>query len=189
MKKIILLFSMIITLFIPMGVSASSIVETLPKVPADVQNYVIAYMPDIKTYRLGSYAKSGTFSVSDDGSELLIDGQRELSLARYELKDGEWVQYTTNTYWSTWFDDPNSHAKIPLYSSNDLYYKGEMYLSGTTENASKHNFTMVGNQLSSSAINSIILNQMKGLLVIIIPLLIAFFALFRGWGFIKNAVK
>ena len=77
----------------------------LPPPPNDGESFVVGYVPNMGTYRLGETDYSGSIYISEDG--VLIDNYSNKIKFKslYELVNGSWVKYSDGAYWQHWYDD------------------------------------------------------------------------------------
>mgnify|MGYP006894367651 CR=1 FL=1 len=193
MRKVVFVFLLFTILFSPCFVRADMVTK-LPPPPDGVDNFVVGYMPNLDTFRLGSTNYTGSIYISSDNSTLVnSDGDSVYFGDRYELVNGSWVQYTSYAYWTEWYDDVGfdyEKGKVIVFSSNDFYgTQGQLLASAAGDDVLRNGLTLIGNQLSSSKLLLYLLEPFRGLLPYILIAVISIFAFYKGWRWLRGQAQ
>jgi hypothetical protein len=193
MRKVVFVF-LLFTILSFSVVRVDGMTTKLPPPPDGVNNFVVGYMPDLDTYRLGSTDYNGSIYISSDGALVNSDGEKIYFGNRYELVNGSWVHYTESAYWITWADDVDSidseEGKIIVFSSNDFYgTQGQLLASAASDDILQNGLTLVGNQLSSSKLLLYLFNPFKKLLPYILITVVFIFGFYKGWRWLRGQTQ
>lgn len=194
MRKVVFVFLLFTILFLPCFVRADGITTKLPPPPDGVKNFVVGYMPNLGTYRLGSTNYSGSIYISSDGTLVNYNGDKVYFGDRYELVNGSWVKYTGSAYWKTWFDDVGSvdteQGKVIVFSSNNFYGKdGQLLASAASDDVLQNGLTIIGNQLSSSKLLLYLFKPFVHLLPYILITVVFIIAFYKAWRWLRGQVQ
>lgn len=195
MRKVIFVFLLFTNIFLStVVIHADGITKKLPPPPEGVDNFVVGYMPNLDSYRLGSTDYDGSIYISSDGTLVDSYGNKISFGARYELVNGSWVQYTNADYWITWFDDVDSvdseKGKVIVFSSNNFYgTKGQLLASAATEDILRNGLTLIGNQLSSSKLLLYLFNPFRVLLPYILITVVSIFCFYKVWRWFRGQAQ
>jgi hypothetical protein len=186
MRKIVFVFLLFTILFLPVSVCADMVTK-LPPPPEGVDSFVVGYMPNLGTYRLGSTNYSGSIYISSNNGTL-VDGDDEKVYFgdRYELVNGSWVHYTESAYWISWADDFDSvdseEGKVIVFSSNDFYgTEGQLLASAASDDVLRNGVTLIGNQLSSSKLLLYIFSPFRQILPYVLIAVVFIIAFYKAW--------
>jgi hypothetical protein len=194
MRKVVFVF-LLFTILSFSVVRVDGMTTKLPPPPDGVSNFVVGYMPNLDTYRLGSTDYSGAIHISDNNGTLVnSDGEKIYFGDRYELINGSWVHYTESAYWVTWADDVGSidseEGKIIVFSSNDFYgTQGQLLASAASDDVLRNGVTLIGNQLSSSKLLLYIFSPFRQILPYIVTAIVFIIAFYKAWRWLRGQTQ
>ena len=195
MRKVVFVFLLFTILSFPFVVCANGVITKLPPPPDGVSSFVVGYMPDLDTYRLGSTDYNGNIYISSDNGTLVnSDGEKVYFGDRYKLVNGSWVHYTSSAYWITWFDDVDSidseEGKVIVFSSNDFYgTQGQLLASAASDDVLRNGVTLIGNQLSSSKLLLYIFSPFRQILPYIVTAIVFVIAFYKAWRWLRVQIQ
>lgn len=194
MKKAVFVFLIFTILSLTNSVVLADVFTVkLPPPPDGVDNFVVGYMPNLETYRLGSTDYSGSIYISENGVLIDNNGNPIKFGSRYELVNGNWVFYTDASYWNEWYDNIGfeyEKGKVVVFSSNDFYgTKGQLLASAASDDVLRNGITLVGNQLSSSKILMYMYYSLRKLLPYVIIVIVLIIAFYKGWGWLRGQAQ
>ena len=194
MRKVVFVF-LLFTILSFSVVRVDGMTTKLPPPPQGVDNFVVGYMPNLGTYRLGSTDYSGSIYISSNNGTLVDgDGEKVYFGDRYELVNGSWVHYTESAYWITWVDDESSidseEDKIIVFSSNDFYgTQGQLLASAASDDVLRNGVTLVGNQLSSSKLLLYLFKPFIHLLPYVLMTVVSIFGFYKAWRWLRGQTQ
>jgi len=165
----------------------------LPPPPNDGESFVVGYVPNMGTYRLGETDYSGSIYISEDG--VLIDNYSNKIKFKslYELENGTWVKYSDGAYWQGWYDDIGFEykgGKVIVFSSNDFYgTKGQLLASASSDDVVRNGITLIGKYISSSKILMYMYYSLRQIIPYVIIVIVSIIAIYKGWRWLCGQVQ
>ena len=194
MRKVVFVF-LLFTILSFSVVRVDGMTTKLPPPPQGVDNFVVGYMPNLGTYRLGSTDYSGSIYISSNNGTLVDgDGEKVYFGDRYELVNGSWVHYTESAYWITWADDVDSidseEGKIIVFSSSDFYgTKGQLLANAASDDVLNNGLTIIGTDISSSKLLLYIFSPFRQVLSYILITVVSIFGFYKGWRWLRGQTQ
>ena len=193
MRKVVFVF-LLFTILSFSVVRVDGMTTKLPPPPDGVDNFVVGYMPNLDTYRLGSTDYNGSIYISSDGALVDGDGEKVYFGDRYELINGSWVHYTESAYWITWADDVDSidseEGKIIVFSSSDFYgTKGQLLANAASDDVLNNGLTIIGTDISSSKLLLYIFSPFRQVLPCILITVVFIIAFYKAWRWLRVQIQ
>lgn len=197
MRKVSLFIflSAIMILLNPCFVLADVFTVKLPPPPSGVDNFVVGYMPNLGTYRLGSTNYEGSIHISGDGVLVTSNGEEIIFGDRYELsKEGAWVKYTSAVRWVSWYNDIVSvdaeFGKVIVFSSNDFYgTDGQLLAAAASDDILEKGLSVIGNQLTSSKILMYMFSPFRQIIPFIVFVVVSLVIFYKAWGWLRGQAQ
>lgn len=196
MRKVVFVFLLFTIIFLySVNIHADGMTIKLPPPPDGVDNFVVGYMPNLDTYRLGSTDYNGSIYISsDDGTLVNSYGDKVTFGARYELVNGSWVKYTNADYWTTWYDDVGSvdsvEGKVIVFSSNNFYgTKNQLLASAASDDVLQNGLVLIGADVSSSKILMYMYSPFRQILPYIVIAIVSIIAFYKVWRWLRGQAQ